>query len=293
MNDNKPISLEERKLKEIEHSRKRRSILQGSERIIDAGSIESQIDRESLILDPEEFRRHYSNMKYYSITSESESYYFDWIKARCGGKKALDYCCGNGEHAIFMAKNGAEAIGIDISPEGIRNCKLNAEREGLGDLVEFRVMDGENMDFDSNTFDVIVVYGALHHLCFEHAMKELCRVIKPDGEIICIESLRHNPIIHLYRRLTPHLRSEWEIDHILTINQINKANSYFEEVNINYYHLFSLLAVSFRKTVMFRYVLKYLNILDRYALKYPFIGRYAWMAVFTLSKAKKECIQAT
>lgn len=283
-----PRQLEERKLKEIEHSRERRSILQGFERYSDTNPDNEVSDLDSLVRDAEAFQKYFSNMKFYSVTRTSEQYYFGWLRERCPGHKALDYCCGNGENAIFMAKCGANVVGIDISPEGIENARLNAIREGVEDRVQFQVMDGEAMDFPDSTFDVIVEYGALHHLDYDRAMAELQRVIKPDGEIICIEALKHNPLFHLYRKMTPHLRTKWEAEHILTINHLTRSKAYFGQVNARFFHLFALMAVPLRKTAIFGRVLECLEAIDDVLLKWPLLGRYGWIMVFTLAQPTKQ-----
>ena len=283
-----PRQLEERKLKEIEHSRERRSILQGFERYSDTNPDNEVSDLDSLVRDAEAFQKYFSNMKFYSVTRTSEQYYFRWLRERCPGRKALDYCCGNGENAIFMAKCGANVVGIDISPEGIENAQLNAIREGVEDRVQFQVMDGEAMDFPDSTFDVIVEYGALHHLDYDRAMAELQRVIKPDGEIICIEALKHNPLFHLYRKMTPHLRTKWEAEHILTINHLTRSKAYFGQVNARFFHLFALMAVPLRKTAIFGRVLECLEAIDDVLLKWPLLGRYGWIMVFTLAQPTKQ-----
>jgi 2-polyprenyl-3-methyl-5-hydroxy-6-metoxy-1,4-benzoquinol methylase len=98
----------DRKQKEIEHSRKRREILQGFERISDTHAASQIEDLEELIKDKEKFNYHFSNMKYYSITGLSEDYKNSWIKKHCSKeKKILDFACGNGENGIYAASNGA------------------------------------------------------------------------------------------------------------------------------------------------------------------------------------------
>src|SRR6185369_5203179 len=111
--------LEERKKKEIEHSRNRRQILQGYERRIDTHRSEEVQDREHLIRDKKAFETHFPNVKYYSITGSSQQFQDDWLRARCRpGVKVLDFACGNGENGVFAAMCGADVLGIDISPEG-------------------------------------------------------------------------------------------------------------------------------------------------------------------------------
>src|SRR5207249_569096 len=103
----------------------------------------------------------------------------------------------------------------DMSVVSIANARTMAQQEGLDQTIEFEVMDAEALRCADHSFDVIVVYGALHHLDLEKALHELARVLKPGGTVICTEALRHNPLIHWYRRLTPKLRTRWETDHIL------------------------------------------------------------------------------
>lgn len=281
-------NLEERKRKEVEHSRRRRSILMGYERHSDTNPDEQAPELDTLIRDTEAFERHFSNTKFYSVATSSEVYSQDWLRQRCSaGAKALDYCCGNGENALFMAKCGSDSIGIDISPEGIENARLTAIREGVQQNCRFEVMDAENMTFPDNSFDVGVVYGALHHLDYDKAMSELARVLKPDAEMICIEALKHNPFFHCYRKMTPHLRTEWEVEHILTVNHLDRSRKYFKEVHARFFHLTVLAAVPFRKTRIFRPMREFLNAVDERILRIPFIGRYAWMMVFTLAKPRK------
>jgi len=281
-------NLEERKLQEIEHSRRRRTILQGYERHIDTVAEEQVKDPSHLIRDPEAFKKHFSNIKFYSVTASSETYYQDWLRARCAGKRVLDYCCGSGENALFATHCGGDTIGIDISPEGIENARLNAAREGVEKTCKFEVMDAEATRFPDSAFDVVVEYGALHHLDLNRAMRELRRIMKPDGEMICIEALRHNPLIHFYRKMTPHLRTAWEVSHILTVDDLARARAYFREVDARFFHLAALAAVPFRKTHWFHPLRRFLDRVDRVLLKNDWIGRYAWIMVFTLAKPRKQ-----
>lgn len=285
--DSRDQVLEERKLKEIEHSRVRRSILRGYERVSNTNPQEEAPRLKQLIRDEAAFKHHFSNTKFYSIAIRSEEYYQNWLRQRCPGAKALDYCCGNGENAIFMAKCGADVVGIDISPEGVENARTNALDEGVAARCRFEVMDGEAMTFPDSTFDVVVIYGALHHLDFDRAMDGLSRVLKPEGAIIAIEALRHNPLFHLYRKMTMHLRTEWEVEHILTVGHLCRAQQYFDKVDARFFHLLVLAAVPFRKTPLFRPLRCFLDRVDERLLRPRAIGKYGWIMVFTLAKPRK------
>jgi ubiquinone/menaquinone biosynthesis C-methylase UbiE len=277
--------LEERKLKEIEHSKRRREILQGFERHIDIDRTGDSMDKEAMIRDEKSFKYHFSNTKFYSITHSSEKYQYSWLKAKCeNGAMLLDFACGNGENGIFASQSGAETIGIDISPEGVENANKNARELGVENRCKFEVMDGENMTFPDNTFDLSVEYGALHHVDMDKAMFELQRVLKPGGEMICVEALKHNPLIHWYRKRTPHLRTEWEVNHILGVQDLDIIKKYFTIVDVKFFYLLVLLAVPFRKTVLFKPLHWIFNKIDQWLLKWKFIGKYGWIMVFIIRK---------
>ena len=225
-----------------------------------------------------------SNKKFYSIVRTSRTYVTSWLQERCPGRKALDYCCGNGGMTIFLAKSGADATGIDVSQESINNCIESATQESLQDKAHFHVMDAENLDSPDNYFDVVVCNGVLHHLDLEKAYKELARVLKKDGATICAEPLVYNPIIQLYRRLTPHLRTPWETEHILNKKSIDLARHYFGHVETRFYHLTSLVAVPFRGSKLFYPVLSFLEAIDNLLLKLPLIKWLAWQIVFIMSE---------
>jgi SAM-dependent methyltransferase len=281
--------LEERKRHEIEHSRQRRLVLKGYERRLDTHESEQVVGRDNLIVDKEAFERHGANLKYYSITGASDAYEREWLKKHCmAGVKVLDFACGNGENGIFAATCGADVIGIDISPEGVDNANANAREAKVSDRCVFKVMDGENMTFPDDMFDLGVEYGALHHVELDRALSELRRVIKPGGKMICVEALRHNPLIHAYRKRTPHLRTPWEVDHILGVESLDVVRKYFRSVDVRFFHLAVLAAVPFRKTMLFRPLRWFLDRVDDILLSNRLIGKYAWIMVFVMSDPIKK-----
>lgn len=229
-----------------------------------------------------------SNKKFYSIVRSSRSFVDKWLRQRCQGKdvkaKVLDYACGNGNYAILAAKNGANAIGIDISPVSIENSNQNAILEGVDKNTSFFVMDAESLQFDNDYFDIICESGVLHHLNLQNAYSELARVLKPDGEVICA----HNPVIHLYRKMTPHLRTKWEAEHILRKKDLEMAKRYFGKIETRFFHLAALGAVLFRNLPGFDTILAMLEAVDSVLLQLPFLKWQAWQVVFVLSQPNKS-----
>lgn len=65
-------------------------------------------------------------------------------------QKALDLACGKGRHAIYLNKKGLNVVGVDLSPENIREAK-KFENEKL----QFFVHDMREV-FDIQAFDYVL-----------------------------------------------------------------------------------------------------------------------------------------
>ena len=230
-----------------------------------------------------------ANLKYYSIEKSDTEFRDQFVKDHCGGKRVLDYCCGDGSYSVRLARFGAaEVVGIDISPVSIDRARQLAEKAGLSN-VQFEVMDAEATTFEDNSFDLITIYGALHHLDLDAAYHELARIVRPSGLIVATEALRHNPMLHLYRKLTPHLRTTWEVDHILGRPEIFCARKYFEDVRVlRFFHFCTLLAVPLRNTPLFEPVRRTLSALDWLLLRIPGLKWMAWIGILTFANPRAE-----
>jgi len=73
------------------------------------------------------------------------------------GKRVLDVACGTGEPALPAAKMVGPAgfvLATDMAPEMIEVAREKASSQGVVN-VEFRVVDGEELGVDPNTFDAV------------------------------------------------------------------------------------------------------------------------------------------
>lgn len=229
------------------------------------------------------------NLKYYSILDSGNEFIVNWLIHNVTNKRILDYGCGSGQDSKKIAKFGAlEVVGIDISEVSITIARKEAKAAGLQGRCKFLAMDAENMTFEDNSFDIVYCSGVLHHIDLDKAYPEIARVLKPSGQVICLEPLVYNPLIQWYRKRTPHLRTSWEIEHILKKKDIYLGKKYFNRLNIlGFFYLFTIAAVPFRNTPAFKFLRGILGFLDKFLLKIPFIQWYAWQIVFLLSEPRK------
>ena len=142
--------------------------------------------------------------------------------------------------------------------------------------------DCENTGLPSNSIDTAICSGVLHHMDLSYVFPELRRIMKPGGRILVGEALDYNPLIKLYRMLTPDMRTEWEKSHILSYEDIEFAKSFFEVQDIKHWHLFSIFGAYLPK-LLFAF-----NFLDRSLLRFPIIKYMSWMFTFELVKSSDD-----
>jgi ubiquinone/menaquinone biosynthesis C-methylase UbiE len=235
----------------------------------------------------ENARKYLANVKYYSVVRKTTNYIDAWLAEHCRDKDVFEIACGNGCYGLRAARVSRSCIAADIAPESIKQAKIRAEQEGVGDKIEYLVLDCEQTGFPDNSFDVVCEGGALHHMDVNVIFPEVVRLLRPGGMFLCTEALRHNPIIHLYRKLTPNLRTEWEADHILGRKEIQLGASYFEQMDIRFFHLATIAAVPFRHTPVFAPMLRALELVDDALLMLPGLRWMAWQAVFVYKNPRK------
>lgn len=257
----------------------------GEERKIAEAQFHDKLRDPSLRENPELYAKLTANKKWYAIARKSRDFTEHYLREHARGARALDYACGDGQYSLLMAEAGADITGIDISETSVQNATREARRRGL--LASFEVMDCEEMTFADRTFDLININGVLHHLDLNRAYAELARVLKPTGSVLCVEALVHNPVFHAYRKLTPHLRTEFETEHILGRSRVLAARRYFHRIEWRFFHLISLVAVPFRRSRLFESLLIPLEAVDTALLSLPGIRWWAWQIAFVLSEPKQ------
>ena len=94
------------------------------------------------------------------------------------GERILDLGCGPGNLTEKIAQSGAEAVGIDSSPEMIGQARLNYPAR------QFVLADAARMEFN-NEFDAIFSNAALHWMLDSEAVAGgIARALKRNGRLV-------------------------------------------------------------------------------------------------------------
>jgi SAM-dependent methyltransferase len=115
------------------------------------------------------------------------------------GRRVLDFACGAGVTAAFLAARGAVVTGIDISPTSIEQARRLAERAGLS--IDFLAGELTPTTFAPGSFDAVVGHYALHHVDLRVIAPILGDVLVQGGRGAFVETMALNPLLNLSRRM--------------------------------------------------------------------------------------------
>lgn len=219
----------------------------------------------------------------YSILHDSRTFYEGFIRDHAKGARLLELGCGATAMGSSFGDTAGSIVGIDISDVAVEQAARIAARSGL--KATYRVMDAESLQFPDRSFDLICSAAILHHLDLDRAYSEIARTLSPGGHAIFMEPLGHNPVINLYRRMTPDMRTPDE--HPLLVSDLELARTYFGEVDVRYFILTTLLAIPLRRSRVFMPTLRALEAFDRFLFaSAPWLKKYAWQVVIVLSEPR-------
>jgi len=103
------------------------------------------------------------------------------------GKQVLDAGCGTGYVSAWMARRGANPVGVDNSPRQLATAARFQDRYDL----QFPLILGiaEELPFRDETFDVVISeYGASLWSDPYRWIPEASRVLRPGGELVILSS---------------------------------------------------------------------------------------------------------
>ena len=123
--------------------------------------------------------------------------------------QVLDVACGTADSTIALAKAGVpRVVGVDISEGMLKVGKKKIEELNLNSVISLKVEDCENLSFNDNTFDAaFIAFGIRNFEDKKKGLKELYRVLKPNGHLLILElSVPQNKILlSLYKLYFLHI----------------------------------------------------------------------------------------
>ena len=118
-------------------------------------------------------------------------------------------------------------------------------------------------------FDVVFGNSILHHMDSQKARDSISDLLHKSGEFLFLEPMGHNPLINLYRYLTPNERTPDE--HPFLLNDFEIYEEKFK-LQIKYFHLFDLLTIRLKGRME--------NSLQRIvSLLEQFLGKMFWVCI--------------
>ena len=220
--------------------------------------------------------------KFYVALHNMKIAFHDSIGMFAPKADVLDYGCGSGEMAIGLFKSaGVKSLSaIDISEKAISLAQSRATQEGV--TIEFSTDDCEQTKFADGKFDLVYGSGILHHLNLTRSINEIKRITKSDGKAVFYEPLGTNPLIRLYRALTPNSRSEDE--HPFMPNDLKAIGAAFPGAKFYFFGFFTLLSIPFAANPNTSRMYKICSYVDTLILR----GPARWLAWSVLIVAKKK-----
>ena len=113
------------------------------------------------------------------------------------GMTVLELGCGTGSFTRELARSGADIVAIDVSPELLEIAKLNCSVPN----VRFQIQNAYSLSYSEAVFDSVVGSSVLHHLEIEEALRDVYRVLKPEGTICFTEPNMLNPQIAIQKNI--------------------------------------------------------------------------------------------
>jgi ubiquinone/menaquinone biosynthesis C-methylase UbiE len=131
------------------------------------------------------------------------------------GVKILDIGCGTGLLSLkLLQKSDCVVTGVDYSKEMLDIFKDKIIKLKLHDRVSVSLIDANSLNFEKNTFDIVVSSVALHHIKNKlPVIKTIFRILNPGGvfligEIDMDSTGKHTDPKRL-KRIVRALEQEW------------------------------------------------------------------------------------
>ncbi|HEX8322680.1 MAG TPA: class I SAM-dependent methyltransferase [Tepidisphaeraceae bacterium] len=227
-----------------------------------------------------------------------------WFRSHLGelkGKRVLDLGCGAGEAAVWFAKNGADVVASDLSPQFLDLVQRLAAAHHT--TLTTHLGDADTVTLPLASFDIVYAGNLLHHVDLNKTLDQILLLLKPGGVVLTWDPLKHNPAISVYRRMAGGVRTADE--HPLSVRDVEAFRRRFPQVEYECFW-FTTLWIFMRfyliegvhpskerywKKIVTEHerltpLYNRLDRLDRWLFRYlPFLKRYGWTIAVRAVKA--------
>lgn len=113
------------------------------------------------------------------------------------GDRALDVCCGTGDIAFRLARQGADVTGLDFSEPMLAVARRRARPSGSTGSLEFVQGDAMHLPFADDSFAAVAVgYGLRNLQDWRAGLQEMVRVTRSGGRVLVLDFGKPgNPIL--------------------------------------------------------------------------------------------------
>ncbi len=119
------------------------------------------------------------------------------------GQSVLECGSGDGEIAVWLARQGAFVQAVELSPRGVERTLERARVHGVAERVQVHVGDCTRLEqyIAPHSIDIALGFSVLHHFPPTEFGRSLRAVLKPGGRAVFFENSNANPLYRWLRRL--------------------------------------------------------------------------------------------
>src|SRR3984893_11902735 len=148
------------------------------------------------------FRSDYLNVYGHTFTEERAQKEAGFVATALElkpGASVLDLCCGQGRHAVQLAKRGLRVTGLDLNSEYLELAQKAAEANNA--KLETVTADMREIPFENN-FDAIVnMYSSFGYLESEaedlKVLESAAKALKAGGRLLLVMLDREEEVDHI------------------------------------------------------------------------------------------------